>query len=291
MVARGGETGCKNSSRTRDWYGRFSLASKYGARWWQNLSKCFAQGRNTPQKVEAFFGCYRLFEPSTSYRKLDSLDQWRWITHLRTWGRLSVVRKLRGESVHTGREVEVGFESLGKAEGISAEMPYRAVVESIPQLHSVSLSWTICRFSVRKFATSLQYIFLWWSDGRNICSLVSVPMRAAILSDIVPISDISRFPDLQHLNGITRGRKYTTNKPKRTNPINKPFTIEQHKNKLGYWPIISYTWLAQGPPSPSRRQAVDMPYFLYVCLAVGLEAHHPPFCTANTVFPRLRAAW
>ena len=35
----------------------------------------------------------------------------------------------------TGREVEVGFESLGKAEGISAEMPYRAVVESMPQLH------------------------------------------------------------------------------------------------------------------------------------------------------------
>ena len=47
------------------------------------------------KSVEAFFGCYRLFEPSTSYRKLDSLDQWRWITHLRTWGRLSVVRKLR----------------------------------------------------------------------------------------------------------------------------------------------------------------------------------------------------
>ena len=31
-------------------------------------------------------------------------------------------------------------------------------------------------------------------------------------------------------------------------------------HRVWHWPPISYTRFAQGPPSPSPRQAVDLPY-------------------------------
>ena len=51
-----------------------------------------------------------------------------------------------------------------------------------------------------------------------------------------------------------------------------------------------YTWLAQGPPSPSCLQADDLPYLLKVLAAKRLDAHHPPSWTANTLNPLFLAA-
>lgn len=45
--------------------------------------------------------------------------------------------------------------------------------------------------------------------------------------------------------------------------------------------IMEYTSLAHGPPSPSCLQDVDFPYLAKVTGAVALDAHQPPFWTAN----------
>ena len=54
------------------------------------------------------------------------------------------------------------------------------------------------------------------------------------------------------------------------------FTLELKYNSKSSSPVMWYTWLAHGPPSPSGLQAVKLPYVSKVRYAVALDAHHPP---------------